>query len=117
MVQRRLRLRRPQDFERLRHTGNVQRHPFVVMSYTSNTFPHNRYGFITSKHLGNAVVRNRVRRLLRESVRHRHLDIQSGFDIVFIARPKIVAQPAMVIERTVSELLRRAGLLMLEEEL
>lgn len=116
MVQRRLRLRRPQDFERLRHNGKVQRHPLIVMSYAPNTLPHNRYGFITSKHLGNAVVRNRVRRLLRESVRYSHTHIQPGYDIVFVARAHIVEQPAGQIKRTVSELLRRAGLITIEED-
>ena len=66
-MQRRLRLRRKDDFARLRQHGRVWRHHMLILSVTPNGLTHNRYGFVTSKHLGKAVVRNRTRRLLRET--------------------------------------------------
>jgi ribonuclease P protein component len=82
----------------------------MLLSLSPNGLPHNRYGFITSKHLGNAVVRNRVRRVLREAVRQLHPDLQSGFDIVFIARSNLVGQPFAPVKRTIQELCYRAGI-------
>lgn len=109
-MQQRFRLRRGEDFARLRRNGRVQRHPMLTLSLTPNGLPHNRYGFITSKQVGNAVVRNRVRRLLREVVRQLHPQLQSGHDIAIIARQHVVGQPLTTLLRIVEELSRRAGI-------
>lgn len=109
-MQRHLRLRRRQDFARLRQQGRVWRHPFVIVSVTPNDLPHNRYGFVTGKSLGKAVVRNRVRRLLREVVREAHAQLRQGYDIAFIARPAIVGQPFQAVRQAVYAVLQSAGL-------
>jgi ribonuclease P protein component len=109
-MQRHLRLRRKQDFARLRQQGRTWRHPFVIVSVTPNELPHNRYGFVTGKSLGKAVVRNYIRRILREIVREVHAQLRQGYDIAFIARPAIVGQPFQVVRQTVHTLLQNAGL-------
>lgn len=115
-MKKRFRLCRSQDFERVRRNGATYRHPFLVLSLAPNELTYNRYGFITSKKLGNAVVRNRVRRLLRESIRLLHADLESGFDVVIIARIGIVDQSFAEVKRAANETLRRAGLSGLKTE-
>ena len=110
-MQRNLRLRQTDDFARLRASGRVWRHPFLMLSVTSNDLPHNRYGFVTSKQLGGAVVRNRVRRVLREAVRQLHPRLRPGHDMALIARPPIVGQPSAEVWHAVETLTQRAGLL------
>ncbi|MFO7322258.1 MAG: ribonuclease P protein component [Chloroflexota bacterium] len=109
-MQSRLRLRDTRDFERLRREGRVYHQRGLTLSVAPNELPHNRYGFITGKGLGKAVQRNRVRRLLRETVRELHPRLRSGHDIVLIARRPLVGQPFVVVKRIVSELLYQAGL-------
>jgi ribonuclease P protein component len=109
------RLRRAEDFKRLREEGQVFRHSFVVLSLAANGLPHNRYGFITPKRLGNAVKRNRIRRLFRESVRLLHLKLTPGYDVIFIARYPGVGQPFASIQDAVHKTLERAGLIVNEE--
>ncbi|GAB5490243.1 MAG: ribonuclease P protein component [Phototrophicaceae bacterium] len=103
------------DFQRLREKGQVKRHPDLMISYLPNDLSYNRYGFIITKRLGNAVKRNRVRRLIRENVRLQNPHTIQGYDVVFIARPSIVEKPFQQVQRIVNDLFRRAGLLMKEQ--
>lgn len=116
-MQRRLRLHHNSDFQRLRQDAAIKRHPTLMLSYLANELPHNRYGIITSKRLGSAVQRNRVRRLIREAVRLQHPELVQGYDCVLIARPSIVGQPFSEVQRIVYELYRRAGLVVKDIEL
>lgn len=109
-MQRHLRLRRKEDFAHLRQTGQTWRHPLLILSVTPNGLPHNRYGFVTSKQLGNAVMRNRVRRLLREAMRHAHPHLVQGYDVAVIARGSIVEQPYQTVREAVITSLQRARL-------
>jgi len=109
-MNRQLRLRRPEDFARLRRQGASYRHPLVIVSVAPNALAHNRYGFITAKRLGKAVTRNRVRRLMREAVRHLHPMLASGYDVVIIARPHAVGQPYAMISEAIKTTLARADL-------
>ena len=109
-MQRQFRLRRSADFERVRAEGRSWRHPFMTMGIVPNTLSHNRYGFIASRHLGGAVVRNRVRRQLREAVRQLAPRLKIGFDFTFIARNDLVDQPYSKVCIVLEELFRRANL-------
>jgi ribonuclease P protein component len=112
---RRLRLRHTGDFQRLRQAGQTKSHPTMIFSYARNTRAHNRYGFITPKRLGNAVQRNRIRRQVREAVRLLHPHLQQGYDIVVIVRLPLMGQPFLQIQRIMSELCAKAGLVLKEQ--
>jgi ribonuclease P protein component len=73
-----------------------------------------RYGFSITKSVGKAVVRNRVRRLLREVVRLKSL--KSGWDIVFVSRPSAATADYHQFDESVSKLLGRARLLQYKNE-
>ncbi len=110
-LDRRLRLHNTDDFARVRQQGRVYSHRDLLLSIAPNRLGHNRYGFITSKRLGKAVVRNRVRRRLRESIRQLHPHFQSGYDVVLIARPGAALQPFHVLHRIIEGLAGRSPLL------
>jgi len=86
----------------------------VVMKALPNGLGLSRYGFTVSRRVGKAVVRNRVRRLLREILRQTQL--QPGWDMVFIARPPAARANYESLGRSVRGLLFRAGLLVGEHE-
>ena len=114
-MQRRYRLRESKDFASLRQAGRVYHHHLILMSLLPNGLSHNRYGVITTKNLGKAVVRNRVRRLTREAVRLLHPRLHSGFDIVFVTRPGLIDQPFGIVSHAVEELCCRAGIMVKNE--
>jgi ribonuclease P protein component len=64
-----------------------------------------------SKRVGNATVRNRVKRVLREAVRIELPRIREGQDLVFIARPSAAGANLQQASDTVGQLLKRAGAL------
>ena len=81
----------------------------VVMKVLPNSLDLTRCGFSVSRRVGSAVVRNRVKRRLREIIRLTPLP--PGWDIVLIARPQVAAARYDDIEKSVRGLLTRAGLL------
>jgi ribonuclease P protein component len=86
----------------------------VVMKALPNGLDLSRYGFLVSRRVGKAVVRNRVRRLLREVLRQTPL--QPGWDIIFIARSPAARANYMSLRESVRGLLFRSGLLMVGYE-
>ncbi len=83
---------------------------FVVMYVLKNNLPVNRVGFTVGKKVGISVVRNRVRRLLRESYRLQELRLLAGYDIVFVARASCKDATYRDIESAVLSLARRHGI-------
>ena len=81
----------------------------VVMKTLPNGLTVSRCGFSVSKQVGNAVIRNRVKRLLREILRLTPL--KPGWDIVFVARPAAATADYANLKRAVEGLLSRACLL------
>ncbi len=106
-----LRLRRPSDFARVQRSGAVCRHHDLKISVCGSELPHNRYGIVTSKRLGSAVVRNKCKRRLRAMLARLHGEMQQGFDVVIITRPTIVRQPFSDLYRILYGLLGQARLL------
>jgi len=110
-MQRRLRLRRHEDFQRVRRAGRSWAHPLLILVVAPNELGHNRYGFITTRKLGNAVLRNRAKRRLRAAVLHWHPQLAPGHDIIIIARHAVPHCAYVDLREAVALLLRRADLL------
>ena len=105
---------RPREYELVYNKGNSWTNCLIVMKVLPNGLSFSRYGFSVSRRVGKAVVRNRVKRLLREILRLTPL--QTGQDIVFIARPATASIDYVSLKRSVVRLLSRAQLLAKEYE-
>ncbi len=108
------RLTRPTEFLRVKTEGTAQRGALIVLGVLvlekeeSTGF---RAGFVTSKRVGGAVVRNRVRRRLREMVRRNQRALRSGIWIVLIARPAAAEASYSALEDEWLRLAKRAFIL------
>jgi ribonuclease P protein component len=83
-------LKKNSDFRRLYAKGKSAATPYLVLYCRKNRLDHNRAGYTVSTKLGHAVVRNRVRRRLREIVRLNAGAVRPGFDLVLVARSRAV---------------------------
>jgi ribonuclease P protein component len=104
-----LRLRRRRDFDAVFQRGRAWHNELLVLRSLPNALEHNRYGFVTGKRLGGAVIRNRIRRRLRESIRV--LPAKPGWDVVVSAKMPAARATYQDLNRAVVDLLSRAGIL------
>jgi ribonuclease P protein component len=115
-VQRKFRLSRSEDFKRVRRTGKSYAHPLVVLvAQASETSTHVRVGVAAGKTTGTAVHRNRAKRLLREAMRPLLPSLASGWDLILIARPALVAASLADTRSALTNLLQRAKILPADE--
>jgi ribonuclease P protein component len=104
-------LSRPEDFAALQGKGTVRSHPLFVVRIRRTDLEVTRFGFSTGRKLGGAVVRNRVRRRLREVLRVMAPSFQPGWDVLIIARQPVIASEFKAMADALSHLLRRGGVL------
>jgi ribonuclease P protein component len=110
-VKRRYRVQENERFQEIRRRGRSHSEHRLVLCALPNDLPYSRFGFSVSRRIGNAVVRNRIKRRIREAVRLRMGQIQTGWDVVFIARNPIRDADFHEIDAACARLLRRASLL------
>ncbi len=103
------RLKKNQDFKKVYTRGKSYGCKNLVIYYMPNKSDSFRAGFSVSKKVGNAVVRNRVRRYLKESL----ILLKPGgpgHDIIFVARPSAKDNNFHDINRSVRYLFKKIGL-------
>jgi len=83
-------LKKNSDFRRLYSKGKSAVNPYMVVYCRKNGKGLNRVGYTVSVKLGHAVVRNRVRRRLREIYRLNSPSLKAGYDIIIVARTRCV---------------------------
>lgn len=98
------------QFGRVKREGRTWAVGPLVLNAAPNGGETVRCGFITGKKIGNAVKRNRARRLLQEAIRYRLPFIKPGWDLVWIARHSIVEMGIDEVAKAVDELLSRGRL-------
>ena len=107
------RLTRASEFERVKRNGLVRRGKLLMLSAAAvENSGLSRVGFITSRRLGSAVIRNRVRRRLREIVRGHQHDLRKDFWVVIVARRDALTASYPALEDEWLRLARRASILL-----
>ena len=89
--------------------------PSVVIYYSKNRTGELRLGITTSKKIGNAVKRNRARRIIREAFRKISPYLRRGYDYILVARGKTPFIKSTDVERQLIESLKERNLYLKED--
>ena len=108
-MQRAQRLRSEREFAAVYGRGRAWSNQALAIRVLANALPQSRFGFAAGKRVGKAVVRNRVKRRLREAVRS--LAPAGGWDVVVIARPAAASMDFASLRAALAALLSRAQIL------
>jgi ribonuclease P protein component len=110
-VKREFRLTRSTDFGRVRRSGKSYAHPLVVLITSKNQLKSTRFGVAAGKSVGNAVKRNRAKRLIRAALMPLLGEISPGWDIVILARQPLASADVHQTSFALRKILKRANLL------
>ena len=105
------RLTRSTDIKRVRRSGKSFAHPLVVLYVLKADLPATHVGVSAGLAVGNAVKRNRTKRLLRAAMNELIPLTVPGSDLLLIARASLAAANVYQTREALSILLKRAGLL------
>ena len=111
-MQKNFRLTKSSDFADVRKYGKAWSNSELTLITKSTDLDlkvNSRFGFVVSKKIGNAVVRNRCKRHMREAINQ--FVINKGYDLVFIAKPSISNKNFKEIVDSMKSLLSRAKMI------
>ncbi len=103
------RLRKTGEFNRVHVEGQKWRTRGLTIKAATNELEFSRWGIVVSRKVGTAVIRNRVKRMLREILRQE--DIKPGWDLVIVTHPSIVSMDFRALKISLLAVLNKAGLL------
>ena len=99
------------EFRRMYAKGKSGVSPCLVVYCRPNHRAHNRLGITVGAKLGHAVVRNRVRRRLREIYRLNQPRMKQGYDVVLVGRVRAVSASYQELERAFLRVCEKLSLL------
>ncbi|MHB1126771.1 MAG: ribonuclease P protein component [Bacillota bacterium] len=100
-----------EEFRNVYRKGRWINGEYLVMHILSKSQDQTRVGFSVSRKIGGAVDRNRIRRVLKEICRLNDHRFKVGYDIIFVARPKIKGISYSLVEKDLLALCGNAKLL------
>jgi len=105
-------LRRRPEFLAIRREGGTQSGTQLKLNWRKEPRKSRRMAIVVPKACGNAVVRNRIKRWVREGWRNLQADLAPGSDSVWIARPSAGKAGSEILRLEMIRLYQRAGLWM-----
>jgi ribonuclease P protein component len=107
-------LKKRAQYAAVYESGKTNLDKYIVLRILANNLQYSRFGYSVNKKLGKAVVRNHVKRLLKEIARS--LPVKEGLDIVFIARSNSANANYAELEHSAKRLLKNVNALKTDNE-
>ena len=104
-------LKRNEDFQYVFKRGKTKGSGILVAFVVPNDMGLNRLGVTVSKKMGKAVMRNRLRRRIKEAFRAFEESLTAGHDIVILPKPELAKASFAELQKTLKYLMKKQGLL------
>lgn len=98
---------RKADFDAVYRHGQRRSNSLFTVFSKANQLPQSRFGYSIKRALGGAVVRNRMRRRIREVVRLHRQEISAGWDFVIHPKPDVATAPFATLTAELLKLLKQ----------
>lgn len=109
MLRQENRLRRKRDVDNIFKKGKTIAGKLIFLKIIKNNLNNSRFGFVISTKISKkAVIRNKIKRQLREIIRKNLPNIKPGLDVLIIAKPEIIDKKYQDIKEEVERLLNKA---------
>mgnify|MGYP001614594031 CR=1 FL=1 len=106
------RLRKKKDFEELFKKGKSFKNDFCILKIARNNLKESRFGFVVSQKVSKkAVLRNKIKRRLRNIIEKNIKDIKKGMDVAIIVLTGLERKSFLEIKEILSIFLKKAGLM------
>ena len=106
------RLREEKDFDKIFKKGKNFKNSFLILKVLQNNLKENRFGFIISKKVSKkAVLRNKIKRRLRDIIHQNTKNIKKGIDVVLIVLPGLEEKNFLETKEILNILLKKADLI------
>ena len=103
-------LKKSEDFNRVKREGKRIATGFFNLVSCTSSLGHTRIGIVVGRRFGNAVVRNRGKRIFRELVRNTDTPLVTGHDIIIFPKPSALTLDHRNLYKTWMQTLMRQGL-------
>lgn len=106
------RLRKKKDFEKLFKKGKSFKNGFLILRLVPNNLEASRFGFIISQKVSkSAVLRNKIKRRLRDITKQNIKELKKGLDITLLVLPGLEKKTFLETKETAISLFKKAGLI------
>ena len=105
-----VKIKENRDFRRAYNRGKSFVSPYIVVYVNKNRTGEKRLGITAGKKIGNAVKRNRAKRVIYAAFRACEELISPGYDFVIVARTRILSVKSTVVQASIMKLLKKADL-------
>lgn len=104
-------LKKNKNFQTVYRLGRSYANRMLVVYVIKRNDQHSKVGFAAGKRLGNAVTRNRVKRLLREVYRLNQFRLVKGIDLLLVGRKPMTTVKYNVVEKSFLDIAKKAKIL------
>lgn len=105
------RIKKNKEFQNVFKNGKSFANRQLVLYYLKKDQPHFRIGLSVSKRIGNAVMRNKVKRYLRQAFHELEDDLHQDYDFVVIARKPVNKMEYHDVKKSLQHVCKRSGVL------
>lgn len=116
-MKRKYSLKKNEDIQAILKSGRAFKNNDLIVTVRKNNLDQNRVAFLVGKKLGTAPVRNQVKRRMRAALREIWEDLDTGYDIIILARPYIVGKKTPIVRKGLEYLLKKHRIVLVQKPL